>query len=313
MSHRGVVSHRVVSHRPRARRRRRPSPSGSPNPADYGADRGPARRARRPARVTVRFFDEKAAEETRGRLEKINRSPVDVLRERTAALNLRGGSDRFVQNQPGLRRAFVLRDPVPRSRGRAKARPEHAPLARRTRATNTISTLYGQFVWWFCADAFRELHARAIESTRDDNNNARWTAASRGAGTGRDVAVCYANRAATRLMLAAESTAAGHPNGRPNGRREKRKRLEQRQKRRRGWRRRRRGSRWRTAARRSRGRELHPRQAPRGHVPGAPGRLRRGGGGVYGGASRPIPSHRGGCGVGGGGGEGEASGGRVEG
>ena len=28
-------------------------------------------------------------------------------------------------------------------------------------------------------------------------------------GTGRDVAVCYANRAATRLMLAAESTAAG--------------------------------------------------------------------------------------------------------
>ena len=112
-----------------------PSPSGSPNPADYGADRGPARRARRPARVTVRFFDETAGK----RLEKDHRSPVDVLRERTAAMNLRstGGSTASSQNHApdafDARSSFANHPSRGSPSGRAKANvnPEHASGAAR--------------------------------------------------------------------------------------------------------------------------------------------------------------------------------------
>ena len=153
--------------------------------------------------MTVRFFDEKAAEETRGRLEKDRRSPVDVLGERTAAMNLRGSPS---QNQNGSHAAatgtFDARSFAnhPGSSGRAKARPEHAPTREKDEGNEHFRA--GRY-----ADAFAS-YTRAIESTYHNRGSREVDGGAAGtAGTGRDVAVCYANRAATRLMLAAESTA----------------------------------------------------------------------------------------------------------
>ena len=167
--------------------------------------------------MTVRFFDEKgekSSEKTRDgfKLEKdVNRTPsVDVLRERTAALNLRGGSrSRSSSFQTGFQTGFVAPSGVA---GRARAEKD---ARAREKDEGNEHFRRGRY-----ADAFAS-YTRAIESTRDDINNGA-DGADGGADTGRDVAVCYANRAATRLMLAQESTARdGHPNGRPNGHKDK--------------------------------------------------------------------------------------------
>ena len=193
--------------------------------------------------MTVRFFDEKGRVLGKGLGTDCSRKGCkpDALRgrarERTAALNHAADRDRAPSNRVSNR----VRRAVRRRQGGRGPNTERARAREKDEGNEH-----------FRGGRYADANSRVTPARSSPiDASTEQTEHHGGAGTGRDVAVCYANRAATRLMLARNRPLATVTRTvARSGHKDKDKEAKNSRKRR-GWRRRRRGSRWRTAAPRS--------------------------------------------------------------